>query len=141
MGNMFEPVTKCHGLALASVGAFFVVEDNSGRNPTKRREYSIKINSMGGITLEDNKNDYYVNVFNIELNQYDFHIKLGRKKLRDTDHQEEDFDLTLTTSPLFIKEFATKMLLAVEFYEKSYMPIQFKEIVQVESKGQENERP
>ena len=96
---------------------------------------------MGGITLEDNKNDYYVNVFNIELNQYDFHIKLGRKKLRDTDHQEEDFDLTLTTSPLFIKEFATKMLLAVEFYEKSYMPIQFKEIVQVESKGQENERP
>ena len=89
--------------------------------------------------MEDNKNDYYVNVFNIELNQYDFHIKLGRKKLRDTDHQEEDIDLTLTASPLLIKEFATKMLLAVEFYEKSYMPIPFKEIVQVESEGQENE--
>lgn len=85
--------------------------------------------------MEDNKNDYYVNVFNIELNQYDFHIKLGRKKLRDTNHQEEDIDLTLTASPLFIKEFATKMLLAVEFYEESYMPIPFKEIVQVESKG------
>lgn len=85
--------------------------------------------TKGEKEMEEEKKTLYANLFNIEFNRYDFRLSLGLKK--DTGSETnlpDDYDLHIVATPLFIKELATKMLMAVSVYETNYMKIPYEEM-------------
>lgn len=71
---------------------------------------------------------YYSNISSVDVGLFDFILKFGIKKKRNSPVTEEDFDLEIAISPQHAKSFLEILEAAVNDYEREFGKINLRQI-------------